>query len=176
MSRVISVSDFLLISEFKGMTQFDLIRPENDKRVLHYLEQLGFDTDYTIYYTPNKHRNMRGEVLVGYRIVGELSCNRKFWEMYSLEEIVVATGYTDLTLAREMCNLTGRDIDYNAFHDAGVTDELNHNKLSSTKTLQREIMEDYDLVTSQIHAMQTILEQVRNGLHREDGSLKTLGE
>jgi hypothetical protein len=175
MSRTISVSDFLLIDEFKGLRELDLVKPENDKRVLHYLEQLGFDTDYTIYYKPNKHRNMRGEVLVGFRIIGELSCNRKYYDIYSLEEIVAATGYTDMSLAKEMCNLTGKDIDYKAFHDAGVEDEIHHSKLHTTKALQREIMEDYRMIQSQIVALEECLMYIRGGLYNEDGSVKGLG-
>ena len=173
MSRTISVSDFLLISEFKGMRELDLIKPENDERVLFYLEQLGFDTDYTIYYKPNKHRNMRGEILVGYRIIGEINCNRKFFNqnLYTLEEIVAATSYTDLSLTRELCNLTGKDLDYKAFYDAGVMNEQSHKKLNDG-----EVMDDWRMIESQIVALEDVLTYVRGEQYKADGSIRGIGE
>ena len=171
MSRVLSVSDLLhFVDEFKGMNEVQLIHPDNDKRVLHYLGDLGFDTDYTIYYMPNKHRNLRGEINVGYRLIGELNCNRKFYEIYSLEEIVACTSYQDLSLTRELCNLSGKDLDYKSFNN-GVASEVHHKKFPET-----EWAEDYLEVKAQINQLQFILEQVRGSYYNEDGSVKGLGQ
>jgi len=168
MSRVFSFRDLRLIPELSKYRELDLLHPRLDPLVNKYLGQLGFDMDYAILYVPAKHRDMQGNVGVGFRAVGEISINRSFINssMCSLIERLIAASYTDPSLTRELCQLMGNSISFKntegeSMDESDFPDEL--------------IEPDYDEVTREILMLENLRDSIRGPMHDEAGSLKLPG-
>lgn len=171
MSRVISFRDLLLIEELNKYNEIELLHPSMDETVGKYLGQLGFDTDYGILYVPNKHRDMKGNVAVGFRAVGEISCNREFINspLCSTIERIIAASYQDPSLAQELSIMHGNSINFAALHSPDVIDENDEFPLEY-------IEEDYEEVLQQLKTLTDIRDTIRGTYLNEYGNIKTLAE
>lgn len=165
--KSVSVTDLKLIPELAHLRPLDFIDPKNDALIAPFLKVLGFDLDYPIQYIPSQHRNMQGQVVIAYRIVGEVECNESFLtsSFATTEDKIIARGYKDLGVAQDMAGqmTTGRD--YGG--DEG----------QSEKGFPPELTNDNeDEIATQIHMLDIALAIARGNPFKQDGSRKTMAE
>lgn len=162
MEKTISVTDLKLIPELSHLRMLDFIDPKNDLLIAPYLRVLGFDLDYPIEYIPSQHRNLQGQKVIAYQIAGCVECNENFLSssLATVEDRIIAAGYRDQGLARDMASSLSSSRDY-----VGEGD---------TEAFVSE--PDEADVTEQIQILQNLVDQVRPNMYKEGGSLKTLAE
>lgn len=167
MSRSMSFRDLRLIPTLKRYNEVELLHPSLDSVVNNCLSQIGFDMRYPIEYIPSKHRDLRGNVAVGFRAVGEVSNDRAFINssLCSLTERLIAAAQTDASLAREMCFLMGNNINISGEDPGEESDDFPPESVES----------DCDVVTLQIKSLEQIRDVIRGSQYGEDGSLKLPG-
>ena len=68
--RRISVSDIRNIPLISGMSEFDIISPQNQDDVYAYLFALGVDVNRSVHVQACRHRNIAGKAVMGYSFVG----------------------------------------------------------------------------------------------------------
>lgn len=166
MNRVLSFRDLRLITELSKFTEIELLNPENDAVVNKYLAQLGFDLDYGIVYEPSKHRDMQGNVGVGYRVVGELDINRAVVGSFlcSLEERLAVAAYLDPSFIKEVAPLLGTRIDPKALQDSADAD-WDDAAYDYTEP-------DCDMIMGQIEMLRAIRDNIRGTPYNEAGDIK----
>lgn len=162
--KTISVTDLKRIPELSHLRMLDFIDPKNDLLIAPYLRVLGFDTDYPIEYLARQHRNLAGEVVIAYMITGEIECNERFLSgpFATLEDRVIVAGYKDMSLAHQMSGSLSTSRDYGGGVPEGFPVELTN--------------PDEKAIIEQLQVLENLLNEVRPGMYREDGSLKTLAE
>lgn len=171
MSRVLSFRDLRLITELSQYSEFELLDPRMDDRVNYYLKRLGFDLDYGVVYVPNKHRDMQGNVGIGFRVVGEASINRRFINspLCSLTERLIAAAYQDVSRARELAYLLGSRIYYRDTDDDYED--------TSEEDFPADLIEpDCEAVMDQIKVLELMRDSIRGPYLNEAGAVKTPGE
>jgi hypothetical protein len=170
MSKVLSFRDLLLLDELKGYNEIQLLHPSMDATVNKYLAEIGFDVDYGILYVPNKHRDMQGNVGVGFRAVGEISINRSFINSPACSPIerIIAASYQDPSLARELASMLGSSVNFKMEQEA---------ELEPDEEFPPELIEpDYEEVKAQIKMLETIRDQIRGPFINDYGNVKTAEE
>jgi hypothetical protein len=162
--KTISVTDLKRIPELSHLRMIDFIDPRNDRLVAPYLKVLGFDLDYPIEYMARQHRNLAGEVVIAYMIAGEVECNERFLSgpFATAEDRIIAAGYKDLGLAKQMSSALSTSRNYDAGVVEGFSPELTN--------------PDEAAILEQLQVLDNLLEQVRPNRYKEDGSLKTIVE
>lgn len=168
MSRVFSMRDLRLIPALSKFNEIELLQISNDALVNSYLRQLGFNISRAILYTPAKHRDLQGNVGVGFRAVGEISRDRSFLtsSLCTTTERLVAASYYDMSLTKELAKLLGNSVDLRS----GVGDE-------EDSSFPAELIEpDYEEVAFEILALEKIRDSIRGTPHNDAGALKTPGE
>lgn len=165
--KSISVTDLKLIPELSHLRMIDFINPENDALLAPYLRMLGFDLDYPIEYVPSQHRNLQGDVVIAYRIIGDVECNDEFLSgpFATSEDRMIVRGYQDIGLADDMAKQLTSGRDYGG--DEG----------QSEKGFPPELtMDNESVVTDQIHVLRELLLTVRGNPFKQDGSRRTMAE
>jgi len=164
--KSISVTDLKLIPELSHLRMIDFINPANDMLIAPYLKMLGFDLDYPIEYVPSQHRNLQGDVVIAYRIVGDVECNDSFLSgpFATAEDRMMSRGYQDISLANDMAKhlTSGRDYGEEGHSEKGFPPEL--------------VMENEQVVLDQIQVLKELLIAVRGNPFKQDGSRKTIYE
>lgn len=161
--KTISTTDLKLVPELAHLRMIDFINPANDALIAPYLKTLGFDLDYPIEYVPSQHRNLQGQVVLAYQIVGDVDINSSFLtsSYATAEDRIIAAGYTDMSMANEMSRSLSTSREY-----TGVVEGF---PLELTNPDEKAIME-------QITVLANLLTEVRPGMYHESGSLKTMYE
>lgn len=169
MSRVMSFRDLRLIPELARYNEIELLHPSKDALVNKYLEQLGFNTDAPVEYIPNKHRDIRGVVAVGFRAVGVIAVGSAFLNsrMASMEDRIMAAYFTDPSLAREMSMMMNTGI---RFADTPDGDD---DGVEFPPELEEE---DYEDVAAHLKALEELRDRLRGPTHNEAGAAKTPAE
>lgn len=168
MSRVFSFRDLKLIPELSSLSEYQMLHPKNDAVVNKYLGQLGFNMNAAIQYIPAKHRDMQGNVGIGYRAVGEITQSRDFINspLCSTIERLIAASLKDMSLTAELSKLLGNSVEFTT-EDAIDEDD----------SYPPEWVEpDYKKVEEQIKEMVAYRDVVRGSAHNERGELKKPGE
>jgi hypothetical protein len=171
MSRVISFRDLRLITELAEYTELELVSMGMDAVVLKYLGKLGFDMEYGIVYEPALHRDLQGNVGIGFRAIGEISCNRNFInsDLCFPYERLIAAAHSDMSLAYELGTLQGTYLDYKSFHELeGGADFEDSDEFDKD-----DIEPDYETVKSQIEALYAVRDNLRGNVYNESGSIKS---
>lgn len=156
-----------------------------DKLVLSCLEQLGFDTKQAIVYLPSKHRSMQGKVAVDFIACGEINRDKKYRHLLDTTQRIVAVGYSDASLAREMEDMLGRTRNYQP--DDMVVGKMSKKereyRLENDIDLSDEdeydveyIEDDYDMVLAQIKQLEEIRDTLRGPMFNSAGGLKLPNE
>jgi hypothetical protein len=162
--KSISVTDLKAkVPELSHLRMIDFINPQNDALIAPYLKVLGFDLDYPIEYIPSQHRNLQGQVVIAYRIVGEVDINSNFLaSSYATpEDRIIAAGYKDMSLANEMSRSLSTSKDFQGAVEAFPQEQANP---------------DEQAILDQIEVLEGLIDQVRPGRFTEGGSLKTIAE
>jgi len=115
----ISFRDILKISNFKGMTEFDLLAPTMDYKVAPFLYQLGIDTNYPFQIDACNHRSLDNTAQIGYRYVGDIRIDKAFRSspFFGIQERLIGAARTDMSLVVELCKLSSGTVNYSAFVD-----------------------------------------------------------
>lgn len=172
----ISLSDMKLITELSGMSEFDMIRIENDDLMAKYLYKIGCDVpDFPWVYIPNKHRNLRGQVVTGYRAVAEIRCDAAFRDSYmaGITERLVISSYFDRTMMEDIAELSFKTPDFSEYlNDSDSIDFDESRALFEADQLEP----DYQQEEAKIQELQDILDSIRGGAYNASGALKTAQE
>jgi hypothetical protein len=150
------------------MSEFDMLRIENDNLILGYLEQLGIDTQYSVQYIPSQHRNLQNKVVVGFQAIGEIQCNRKFLNSaYCLPiERIAAYGYQDRSLTAELASLSGTQLNHDAFHEGHINENVEDPYIGEW------VEPTYLVMENQIAALAGIRDNIRGPMFDDSGSPK----
>lgn len=161
--KTISVTDLKRIPELAHLRMVDFIDPKNDALIAPFLKILGFDLDYPIEYLARQHRNLEGKVVIAYMIAGEVECNERFLSspFCTMEDKIIVAGYTDMSLANEMARSLSTNRDIQGVAEAFPAELANP---------------DEQVILDQINVLQNLIEQVRPGMYKECGGMKTMAE
>jgi hypothetical protein len=140
---VLSVSDLLKLDDFAELNEVQLIHPNNDEKVLNHARTAGMDVTGGYAYEASQHKNMAGNVVVGYRLIGELTNTPSFRSspFYTSEIRTLSHLRRDVSLTQEMVKLSGGCFSYgkNAEEDAEDTREYESLYEPNWQALEQEI-------------------------------------
>lgn len=107
--RATSLRDIMLADSLSGFkNEVSVIHPDNDGVVQSILQQIGYDVNSEWWYEASKHRNLRGQIAIGYMIVGEYSKDPKYRHFLDTTDRIIVAGMCDPSLGRDMSALMGR--------------------------------------------------------------------
>lgn len=157
MCKVVSLRDLRSFPELSAYKEVELINPKMDAVIKPYLYMMGIDTDYAVEYTVNNHRDMNDKTGVGYRIVGEIRCDREFRHSpyCDLVDMLTVTGFHDPSLTKELSEMTNRTVDLAIFSEE---DDTSYVDVDFTSDL---VEQDYIEVSNVMHFMRQELLAVR---------------
>lgn len=170
MSRIISFRDLQVIPGLSQYNEVELLHPSMDDKVNFYLEQLGFNTNAPVEYIPNKHRDMQGNVGVGFRAVGTIDTTSEFLKtnLATMEDRIMATFFRDPSLARELAHMLQAGI---RFTVQEVEEDSNEDEFPE------ELIEpDHEEVSAEIKAMESLRDAIRGPMYNDSGAAKTTKE
>jgi hypothetical protein len=165
--KAISFSDIKKASWLQGFNEVQMLSIDMDEKVNRVLHELGVDLDYGVSYYAAQHRNLAGEVIVGYMACGEIQINRKFLssKFADLTDLMVASAFTDPSLTFALGELTGKTRSYN--HSHSLEDD-------SDKSFLKEHVEPACwTIEKQIKSMNDLVEFIRGPSHNSAGTVKT---
>ena len=164
--KIYSVTDLMLIPELSHLRQLDFIDPANTELLKPFLKILGYDLDYPIQFIPSRHRNLQGQVVISYQIVGDIECNESFLNSVwcTSEDRMIVAGYNDLTISEDMAAAMTACRPYGdtGAHDDGFP-------LDQCEPDEKETLD-------QIKQLEELLLQIRGNPYRKDGSMATLDQ
>lgn len=167
MSRVFSFRDLKLIPELAPFNEIELLHPKMDALVNKYLSQLGFNLNQSVLYVPALHRDMQGNVGIGFRAVGSITTSRDFLNSRlcsPIERLIAASTY-DMSLTKELSKLMGSSV--SLFSRADGEDP----------EFPEELVEpDHEDVQKQVAFLETLRDEIRGSPYNEYGALKTPDE
>lgn len=164
MIKSVSVFDLQMFPQFKDVSEFDLIHPDNYDEVMDLLHLLGMNTKSSKLspcVQACKHRTITNKVVVGYRWVG-LERTDAEWKPYASLESRIHS-HSDLTLVSELLRMS---------REGGLVDERRIGKADNTKPTEP----DYDSVVEQILWLQKKQREIRGCLSGDEDILYDLNE
>ena len=171
----VSVSDLKLVDELSHMTEFEIVQIKNDSIVAKYAHECGIDTDFPVMYIANKHRNLRDQIVVGYRLCGEVRIDNEFRNSNrsSITDRLVMTSYTDPTLMVEVAELSFKVRDWE--EHLNDNDSLDWDA-SRAELPDSQLEEGWQQEEKNIQAMNDMLVSIRGSCYNASGSLKSAEE
>lgn len=171
-----SLSDLKLISELSHMSEFDMVKPENDALMVKYLWKLGCDVpDYPWIYLPSKHRNLQDQIVVGYRAVAEVRCDPEYLNsfMADITQRMTITSYVDPSKMEEMAELSYKVRDWTEYlNDNDSLDWQEERAITPLDQLEPDYLEQ----EAAIKELEDILVSIRGSCYNASGSLKMMDE
>jgi len=155
MSRVISFRDLQLCPGLQYFNEIELLHPSKDALVNWHLEKLGFNINAPIEYIPNNHRDMQGNVGIGFRAVGTVNTDSPYMKsrLATMEDRIMAAYFKDPSLAREMASMLGAGIRFTDVPDNYEPDE---------DDFPEDFIEpDYEDVCKELKQLEEIRDQIR---------------
>ncbi len=163
--------DLRLIDELAHLSEIEMLEIKNDKLINKYLAILGFDIQYGMYYGAAVHRDLRGNVSLGFRIVGEVEINKSFIDgpFATVREKLIAYSYSDRSWAKELAELTGKSPDFKEVAEEGLMafPEI------SQEFPPDQCNEGWESVAREIEQLERIRDEIRGCMWAANGSLKT---
>lgn len=172
----ISLSDMKLITELSGMSEFDMIRIENDDLMAKYLYKIGCDVpDYPWIYIPSKHRNLQNQVVTGYRAVAEIRCDADFRDSYlaGITERLTIASYFDSSCMEEIASLSYQVRDFAEHLNDSDSIEFDEDRALFPAD---QLEPNWEMEEAKIKELQDILDEIRGPAYNSAGSLKTSEE
>ncbi len=165
----ISVSDLLKLGDFAGMNEVSLIHPKNDEKVLNHARTAGMDVTGGYCYEASQHKNMFGKVVVGYRLIGELTNTPSFRSSpFCTPEVRTLSHLRrDVSLTQEMVKLSGGCFSYGK----SVEDDA-----ESDREYESMYEENWQVLEQQINLLNQIAIDVRGSSMGANGGMKTFYE
>lgn len=171
-----SLSDLQLISVFKDMSEFDMLRIENDEVMQKYLYILGMDVpDFPLMFLPCIHRNLQNQIVTGYKVIGECRCDRVYKDswMAGISERLLITAFNDASLMKELAELSYKVRDFEDYlNDCDAIDFDEERALFPADQLEP----DYQENEQKLKELEEILESIRGPQYGPSGSLKSYKE
>lgn len=171
----LSVSDLRLATKLSGMSELEIIRVENDDLVASIIYQLGIDTEFPWIYTANRHRNLRGQDIVGFRCIGEIRCDDEYRNSFlaGITERLIINSYSDPSRMEEIAELS--------FKVRSWEDHLNDNdsiEFDAERALFHEdqMEPDWEAQEAHIQELNDVLLAVRGSPYTSSGALKTMAD
>ena len=169
MSRVTSFGDikYALVSLGKApanLTEKEMLEHDWDDKINAVLGSIGFDTRQAIDYVPNLHRDIRGNVGMGYRAVGTVTTDPAWLKhpLCDMTEAIIFEHRRDPGLARDMANMSGTYFDLT---DSAQSDS----EPSGDDYIEPDCKKNED----EIQRLANQCGKIRGNRYNEDGSLKT---
>jgi hypothetical protein len=166
---VLSVSDLLKLNDFAGMNEVQLIHPDNDEKVLNHARTAGMDITGGYEYSASQHKNMAGKIVVGYRLIGELTNTPSFRASpFCTSEVRTLSHLRrDVSLTQEMVKLSGGCFSYgkNVEEDA-----------ESDREYESMYEENWQVLEQQINLLNQIAKEIRGTPYGANGGLKSFYE
>jgi hypothetical protein len=165
----LSVSDILRVDEFKELNELELIQIKNDERVLNQARTAGLDVTSGYHYFAAKHKNLRGKVVVGYVLSGDLRSDKSFRDSIACtpELLTLCHLSKDVSLHQEMQKLSGGSFAY------GKTAEDDADNDRESESLYEP---DYKEVENQINLLNKIAYDIRGTYTGANGGVKSFYE
>ena len=169
MSRTFSFRDikYALVSLGKAPTSLsekDMLDPYWDGEINAVLGSVGFDLRQAIEYVPNLHRDIQGNVGVGYRAVGTVTTDPAWLKhpLCNMTEAIIFEYRRDPGLARDMAAMSGSYFD--------LTDGAeDFSEPSGDDYVEPDCKKNEDEIQRLINQR----DKIRGNRYNEDGSLKT---
>lgn len=169
MSRVASFRDikYALVSLGKApasLTEKEMLEHYWDDEINAVLGSIGFDTRQAIDYVPNLHRDIQGNVGMGYRAVGTVTTDPSWLKhpLCTLTEAIIFEYRRDPGLARDMAAMSGSYFD--------LTDSAE----DASEPSENEYVEpDCKKNEAEIQRLINQCDKIRGNRYNKDGSLKT---
>lgn len=168
MSRVFSFRDLKLIPELSQYSEIEMLHPILDETINKYLSQVGFDIEAGVIYVPAKHRDLQGNVGVGFRATGTVTTDPGWFNnpLCDSTERLIAAVRTDISLAKELCRMLGHSVDLTS-----------NDIFSEDPNFPTELEEDdYEEVSNQIKQLEEIRDFLRGSPYNEFGAIKSPSE
>lgn len=169
MSRSVSFRDLRLTPTLEQFNEIDMLNIYKDDVMKGVLAACAFDVNQPVLYVPSQHRDMQGKVAVGFVAVGEISLKAEFRMngMLNMTERLVAAGRRDVSLAKEMAELSGLSRNYTPTEcDDDETDGLADDQLEP----------DWLFVENQIKVLTELRDFIRGPCFTAAGGLKTYSD
>ena len=166
---VLSVHDLLQLDKFKGMTELQLIAKENDEEVLKEAYTVGLADDEGYTYEYQQHRPISSKTpIYGYVLKGEVRKDSAFRRspMYTPEMQILSTVRSDVSLTKELGNMSGVSFDY------GKVLEEDSEKWDSEDNFEP----DASVMTLLIEQKNALVKQIRGNPYNEWGKWKNILE
>jgi hypothetical protein len=165
-----------LVSELSEMSEIEMVQIENDELMQKYFYQIGMDCyDFPFVYVPNKHRTLAGEVVTGFRCVGELRCDSAFRDSYlaGITERLIISSYLDTSLMLEIAELSYKVRDFDDYlNDCDSIDFDESRALFPANQLEDDWVEQEAIIKN----LQDVLTMIRGPVYNASGALKTAEE
>lgn len=178
MSRVISFRDIKrCVPYFRDMTEVEMLHPEHDAHMQDVLQAMGFDIHEGVEYVANNHRDMLGNVGVGFRAVGIIDPNNREFLNSRLadnyDRMAAAGRSGNVDLADELSKLMGCSSAMAAIEETGAGC-VDPEDLTLKQQEDLWIDPEYEVITQQMNTLKWICEDIRGSAYDEDGSVKKL--
>lgn len=170
----ISLSDMKLISELSHLSEIQMIHPAADDLMAKYLYKIGMDCyDFPFLYIPNKHRNLRGQVVTGFRCVGEIRCDEEYRNSYlaGITERLIISSYLDPSLMEEIAELSFKVRNWEEY--LNDNDSLDWDESRALFPVD-QLEEDWEAQEDHIRELGDVLLAVRGSPYTSSGALKTM--
>lgn len=166
---VLSCSDLLKLGDFAGMNEVSLIHPKNDEKVLNHARTAGLDVTGGYAYEASQHKNMFGEVVVGYRLIGELRGDAAFRSnpFCTSEVRTLSHLRKDVSLTQEMVKLSGGGFSYGKNAEEDVETEREYETMYE---------ENWQALEREIAMLNQLAFDIRGSSYGANGGLKTFYE
>ena len=165
----ISFKDVLLISEFAGLTEFDLLQTKMDIKVLPYLHTLGMDSKKGYEIRASQHRTLTGKIHTGFTYCGDIRLDKEFRDSpyCSMVDRLVIAGTKDPSMLHELAGLMNSTVNYSSANDCKEEEDLPEGlaKLLYVDGWQKAI--------TVIDSLTAVIENTRGVSMGADGGLKT---
>lgn len=164
MSRVFSFRDLKLIPELSHLTEYQMVRLENDALVNKALSLLGFSLRNPIFYVPCLHRDLQGKTAVGFRATGTLNNDMAYIESQLCPQIerLIHSARRDASLASELARMIG--------HSVNLDDDYASDPVTVFE--EADVDPDYLKNAALIRDMEVYRDKVRGWPYNGVGSLK----
>jgi hypothetical protein len=166
---VLSVSDLLKLNDFAGMNEVQLIHPDNDEKVLNHARTAGMDITGGYEYSASQHKNMAGKVVVGYRLIGELTNAPSFRASpFCTSEVRTLSHLRrDVSLTQEMVKLSGGCFSYGKSVEEDAESDREYESMYEP---------NWQVLEQQINLLNQIAVDVRGSSMGANGGMKTFYE
>lgn len=161
----VSFSDVRDLPEFKGLSEFDLLPREMDSKVLPLLYHHGADIDKPYLVQACKHRNLRRQIVVGYRYCFMERMDRDWLAGPRASMAARIESQSDPYLKTDMIRMSQEGMSPNQYRAMVVSAT---GQEGTTKTVAESYENDMEDVQKVLASLSLIQEQVRGKLNYDE--------